>query len=58
MIVQTDVIARCRADGPEVMGLAALPEALPVRIVLPFGVPAGTNLRIGAEMDGNVNKIG
>ena len=26
------------------MGFAALPEALPVRIVPPFGVPAGTNL--------------
>ena len=47
-----------RTDGAEVIGLAALPKSPPVRIVLPLGVPAGTDLRIDAEVDRNIHQIG
>jgi hypothetical protein len=39
-------------DGPEVVGLATLPEAHPVRIVLSFRIAAGTDLRIDVQVDG------
>jgi hypothetical protein len=58
LIVHAKVEARRRTDDAEVMSLTALPKALPFRIVLPFGIPAGTDLRIDTEVDGNINQIG
>jgi hypothetical protein len=58
LIVQADIKARGRTDGAEVIRLAALPEPPPVRIVAPFGIPTETDLRIDAEVDGDIDQIG